>query len=148
MHIPTPGFVYAMQNIAMPGLIKIGKTTTTPAQRCDELSSSTSVPTPFTIICAVHLEDCHRAEQDLHARLKKRRIWAGKEFFHLDEQEAKELLASLGAIASYQAKRYRGQKIRKNHQCPMCDARGRVRVAASVFFSVFEPCPNSYKTLE
>ena len=38
------GFIYILVNRALPDLVKVGKTTTSPEQRTEELSSSTGVP--------------------------------------------------------------------------------------------------------
>lgn len=40
--------IYILINEAMPGYVKVGRTTTSLEQRIRELNSSTSVPLPFT----------------------------------------------------------------------------------------------------
>jgi hypothetical protein len=79
------GWVYACFNHSIPGLVKIGETGKTPEERIKELSASTSVPTPFLILCAVHVSNCYKIEQELHAFYADRRY--GKEFFSISHEE-------------------------------------------------------------
>lgn len=58
--------IYILTNEAMPGYVKIGKTTTGLEQRVNELSRSTSVPLPFTCFYACTVNDCHFVEKQLH----------------------------------------------------------------------------------
>lgn len=47
----TPcGWVYVLENESMPGVYKIGMTTSTPEKRAKDISSSTGVPTPFIVV--------------------------------------------------------------------------------------------------
>lgn len=50
--------IYVLTNEAMPGYVKIGKTTNNLEQRVRDLSASTSVPLPFTVFyaCKVKLK--------------------------------------------------------------------------------------------
>ena len=50
------GYVYILTNPSMPGLVKVGKTTTTPNQRMSELHS-TGVPTPFELEFSISVND-------------------------------------------------------------------------------------------
>ncbi|WP_220385717.1 GIY-YIG nuclease family protein, partial [Klebsiella pneumoniae] len=43
------GWVYVLSNPCMPGIYKVGMTTTSPEVRARELSSATGVPAPFKI---------------------------------------------------------------------------------------------------
>src|SRR5437667_10019568 len=47
------GWVYLMRNKAMPGKVKIGFTFDDPRERANQLSSLTSLPSPFVVIYAV-----------------------------------------------------------------------------------------------
>ncbi|WP_163086807.1 GIY-YIG nuclease family protein, partial [Acinetobacter baumannii] len=44
------GFIYCLENRSFPGIYKVGMTERSPSTRCDELSSSTSIPHPFEIL--------------------------------------------------------------------------------------------------
>lgn len=58
--------VYVLTNEAMPGYVKIGKTSSSLEQRIRELSSSTSVPIPFTCFYACTVKDMTFVEHQLH----------------------------------------------------------------------------------
>ncbi len=58
--------IYILTNEAMPGYVKIGKTTTSLEQRIKELSSSTSIPLPFTCFYACTVRNCDFVERQLH----------------------------------------------------------------------------------
>ncbi len=45
----TAGFVYLLSNPSMPNIVKIGSTERTIKERISELSSVTSLPTPFVV---------------------------------------------------------------------------------------------------
>jgi hypothetical protein len=66
MSEPTPGYIYALINRTMPGLVKVGLTTREPLERLAELSSATGVPTPFELVFDVLVADASRAEAVLH----------------------------------------------------------------------------------
>lgn len=90
----SKGYVYILTNPSMPCVVKIGKTTRTPQQRCDELWN-TGVPTPFQVFCAVYSPDCHALERDMHILLRSLRVSHSREFFHISPSEAEEELKHL-----------------------------------------------------
>lgn len=75
------GFVYCMGNKAMPGIYKMGMTERAPSQRCLELSSSTSAPLPFDLLCYGEVEDPRSVEMAIHQQLASSRVSQGREFF-------------------------------------------------------------------
>lgn len=79
------GFVYCMSNDSMPGLYKIGVTERAPSYRRDELSRSTSAPTPFEILMYVEVDSPHEAERFVHEYLSKFRVNEGREFFRVPD---------------------------------------------------------------
>lgn len=85
------GFVYILQNASMPGMVKIGKTTRTADQRCQELYM-TGVPLPFSVACCVASPDCHALEQAMHNQFAQERVTAGREFFRLSVDVARDAL--------------------------------------------------------
>lgn len=84
------GFVYILLNPAVPGYVKIGKTTQTPEDRAEELSGATGVPMPFVVAYDAVFADCDRAEEYVHALLQARGVQRtpNREFFALSLREA------------------------------------------------------------
>lgn len=75
------GFIYCMSNPSMPGIYKVGKTDRAPSQRCFELSNSTSVPEPFSILFYVEVDNALQTERALHRDLEVCRVSLNREFF-------------------------------------------------------------------
>ena len=67
----------------MPGYVKIGKTTTSLEQRIRELSSSTSIPIPFTCFYACSVTNCDFVEKQLHDAFWDNRVNPRREFFKI-----------------------------------------------------------------
>lgn len=89
------GYIYILSNPSMPTLVKIGKTTTSPAQRMQELHS-TGVPTPFELEFAAEVSDCDACERMAHHLLEEHRVSVNREFFEVSVQSAiMEILANL-----------------------------------------------------
>lgn len=87
--------VYILSNPAMPGLVKIGKTTQADIQnRIDQLYN-TSVPVPFKCEYAVVVEDCSKVEKALHEAFEPSRINPSREFFKMEAGQAKAILELL-----------------------------------------------------
>lgn len=78
------GHLYVLANSAMPGLVKIGKTTRSPSERAAELSSVTGLPTAFIVVYEQLFENCSEAELFVHTYLasKGHRVSDGREFFN------------------------------------------------------------------
>src|SRR3990167_6835188 len=75
--------IYILTNEAMPGYVKIGKTSTNLEQRIRELSTSTSVPLPFTCFYACTVADAQFVEHQLHDAFDNNRINPRREFFQI-----------------------------------------------------------------
>lgn len=91
------GIIYVFTNPAMPGLVKIGKTSRTDIkQRLTELYS-TGVPVPFECAYAARVEDVVNIEMAFHQAFGPYRIKAKPEFFHIKAEQAIALI-SLVAI--------------------------------------------------
>lgn len=84
----TAGVLYCMTNASMPGLVKIGVTTDTAANRAKQLSAATASPTPFHVVYQKVVSDCNEAEAKVHAALADRRVNDGREFFEVSVYEA------------------------------------------------------------
>ena len=78
--------IYILINEAMPGYVKIGKTSTSLEQRVRELSGSTSVPLPFTCFYACTVKDASFVERQLHDAFDNNRINPHREFFQISPE--------------------------------------------------------------
>lgn len=90
------GIVYALINPAMPGYIKIGKTTRSVEERINELSNSTGVPHKYICAYSIEVSDCHVVEKNLHEYFSKYRVNNNREFFNIELQEV------IGKMLEYQ----------------------------------------------
>lgn len=91
------GYIYVLANSAMPDLVKVGKTTRTPAERAAELSKVTSVPTPFIVVYEQLVEDCTTAEEFVHTMLQQKsyRESDNREFFRAPVSEIVSIIAKM-----------------------------------------------------
>ena len=90
------GIVYVLSNPAMPGMVKIGKTTAEdPQVRLDQLYN-TSVPVPFECEVAVRVQDVGQCEQVLHQAFAQCRVNPRREFFKIEAEDVIPLLRYLG----------------------------------------------------
>jgi hypothetical protein len=79
------GWVYLIANKAMPGLVKVGYTTRSPATRAQELAGTGS-PHRFEVRHQRQVVNPAEVELRVHAALNHRR--EGKEWFRCSEDEA------------------------------------------------------------
>lgn len=75
--------IYILTNEAMPGYVKIGKTSTHLEQRIKDLSASTGVPLPFTCFYACTVADAQFVEHQLHDAFDNNRVNPKREFFQI-----------------------------------------------------------------
>jgi hypothetical protein len=88
------GIVYVLTNPAMPGLVKIGKTTNEIINRMNELNT-TSVPFPFECEFACEVDDCNLVEKALHTAFSPNRVNERREFFDIEPYQAIAILQML-----------------------------------------------------
>lgn len=69
--IRKPEWVYVLVNKSMPGICKIGMTTTSVRERCDEINSATGVITPWFPVYAFKCANSRYLESDVHKALEK-----------------------------------------------------------------------------
>jgi hypothetical protein len=62
-------FIYILENLSLPGVVKIGKTERQVAERAKELSSAIGVPTEFIVFRQYFVENATTTEHKIHARL-------------------------------------------------------------------------------
>jgi hypothetical protein len=90
----SKGSVYIVTNEAMPGLVKIGKTTRSVEQRAAELTH-TGIPFPFEVACSVYSPNCSELEKSIHDLLSECRVNLQREFFLCDLGRAEAVLKDL-----------------------------------------------------
>lgn len=90
------GFIYLLANECMPGIYKIGFTTNHPKTRLDQLSASTSCPTPFELVAAFGVADPREVEREIHDYLMAHRINMSREFFKLKADHALDICRQFG----------------------------------------------------
>ena len=88
--------VYVLTNEAMPGLVKIGRTTSDLAGRIRGLYQ-TGVPLPFELFYACEVHDSTVVESKLHDAFGDHRLSKGREFFRLAPERVRAAM-SLAAI--------------------------------------------------
>jgi hypothetical protein len=84
--------VYVLTNPAMPGLVKIGKTTQLEVEDRMKQLYGTGVPVPFDCAFACRVKDATEVERALHFAFGNARVNPNREFFRL---EAERVIAVL-----------------------------------------------------
>jgi hypothetical protein len=82
------GIVYILTNPVMPGLIKIGITSTDLPTRMKQLYSC-GVPVPFECAYAKRVQDYQKVEATLHLAFGDHRINGNREFFRIDPERVR-----------------------------------------------------------
>jgi hypothetical protein len=91
-----PQIIYVLVNEAMPGLVKIGMTTSDDVGlRAAQISAATGVPLPFECYFAAEVKDAARTERLLHQLFSENRVNPKREFFRV-EPERVILAISIG----------------------------------------------------
>jgi len=83
----SKGYVYILKNPAMPGVVKIGRTTSTPEARASQLYQ-TGVPAPFEVVHSVLSPNCQELEAWVHEGLAEKRLSTSREFFECEARIA------------------------------------------------------------
>lgn len=87
------GYIYALSNPAMPGLLKIGFTQHSDTKRrVLELSKNTAVPLHFVLEFEQLIENPVQYERLIHARLSQYRLSPDKEFFKIDLDTVEKII--------------------------------------------------------
>lgn len=90
----SEGHVYILTNEAMPGLVKIGRTSGDPQVRASQLST-TGVPFPFEVEHAVFSPNAAELEANCHSVLADCRVNSAREFFLCETGKAIRQLDAL-----------------------------------------------------
>lgn len=87
--------VYVLTNPAMPGLVKIGKTTQVEVEERMKQLYGTGVPVPFDCAFACKVKDATEVEKSLHFAFGNTRINPNREFFKLEPERVIAVLKLL-----------------------------------------------------
>lgn len=86
------GWIYALVNPSMPGLVKVGCTIHDPVLRAKQLSASTSAPVPFVVAYSRRVAVPFQVEAALHRYLAPYRANDSREFFKIPLHEVVRLM--------------------------------------------------------
>ena len=96
----SKGYVYALSNKAMPGILKIGRSKHSGVSRARSMySGNTGVALPFKFEFECFFDDCVEAELLVHEELQDYRVNESREFFEVGVHDASVCI--LGVAASY-----------------------------------------------
>jgi Meiotically up-regulated gene 113 len=87
--------VYVLSNSAMPGILKIGKTTQADVSLRMNQLYTTGVPVPFECVYAIEVQDCSKVEAALHIAFGPSRVNPNREFFKIEGEQAIAILKLL-----------------------------------------------------
>ena len=90
-----PNIVYVLTNPAMPGIVKIGRTTQDDINVRLAQLYSTGVPVPFTLAYACKVENNEEVESALHTAFGPYRVNPKREFFRIGSDQAIAILKLL-----------------------------------------------------
>ena len=82
-----PEIIYLLTNEAMPGLVKIGRTSDTVEARISNLSAVSGVPLSFECYFAATVNDSAKLEKILHQLFSEARVNPKREFFNVDPEK-------------------------------------------------------------
>jgi hypothetical protein len=96
--IKKPEYVYVLVNPSVPGICKIGFTTTTVYQRVSEINNATGVITPWYPVFSYKCPDGRMLERDIHEYLAMRgtRVNPNREGFQISSDDARVIIEKLG----------------------------------------------------
>jgi hypothetical protein len=99
------GFVYVLTNPAMPGIVKIGKTSWLSEDRAQKLFT-TGVPEPFSVAFRLETSWPDKVERRAHDSLEEHRVHPRREFFGVSTAEAIDAVriaaVDVGGIAEFE----------------------------------------------
>lgn len=87
--------VYVLTNPAMPGLVKIGKTTQVEVEERMKQLFGTGVPVPFDCAFACQVKDANEVEKSLHFAFGNNRVNPNREFFQIEPERVIAVLKLL-----------------------------------------------------
>ena len=106
----SEGTVYVLTNPAMPGMVKIGKTTRDVSLRLIDLYS-TGVPLPFECEYAALVKDVDKTEKAFHNAFEQSRVNPRREFFNINPKQAINVLELMAIEDVTPAVQFKAQSI-------------------------------------
>jgi hypothetical protein len=96
--IKKPEWVYVLVNKSVPGICKIGMTSTSVTQRCKEINSATGVITPWFPVFKYKCLNSYLLEQSVHQKLEEfgYRVSKNREGFEINSNLAIEIIKQQG----------------------------------------------------
>lgn len=94
--VRKPEYVYVLVNESMPGMVKIGMTTTSVMQRVHEINRATGVPTPWIPVFDYKCMRSDLLEAELHEYFDSYRVSDNREMFRVDSISVQNAIESLG----------------------------------------------------
>lgn len=93
-----PHYIYVLVNPSIPGICKIGFTTTTVYDRVRQINGATGVITPWDPVFSYKCSDGRALERDIHEELELMgvRVNNRREGFAISTTSARELIEKLG----------------------------------------------------
>ena len=93
-----PHYIYILVNPSVPGICKIGFTTTTVYDRVKQINSATGVITPWDPVFSYRCVDGRALERDIHEELGLMgvRVNDKREGFSIDVDSAREIIEKIG----------------------------------------------------
>ena len=93
-----PHYIYVLVNPSIPGICKIGFTTSTVYDRVKQINSATGVITPWYAVFTYKCPDGRMLEQDIHDYLEEIgvRVNPNREGFVIDTDTARNIIENIG----------------------------------------------------
>ena len=109
LSVRKPEWVYVLVNKSMPGICKIGMTTTSVRQRVEELNSATGVITPWIPVYRYECINALTLEQAVHLELQRLgyRVNPRREGFEIPSSEAIRVIERLGRELTIRPKEFK-----------------------------------------
>ena len=95
------GYIYILSNESLNNILKVGCTERPIEERINELSKSTSIPTPFVLEACFYSKNHYLDEANIHKELSNYRINSGREFFKIGITEATEMISRIIGMKPY-----------------------------------------------
>jgi hypothetical protein len=96
------GYVYAMSNKSMPGILKIGMTERSIEERLKE-ANGTFTLIPFVVEMSKYVSNCKEKERCIHQILQSKRVNPKKEFFQVTLEEIKPIFDLMDSVENIES---------------------------------------------